>query len=291
MKPSKRWRQRLAWAWLAAYLALGVWLAPWGQAMAQVNDDSCGEHVFREAMAQGDLPRFEALLKSCGKPALRRADGSSLLHVAAHVGGRHAVYFMQRLLAAGADVQAATGDGVTAMHMAARFDCAECIPVLLRAGAPLQPRDPDGMTPLHEAGPNAALALLAAGADPLARDAAGNVPFHWRDHVVLQVAGVNVRNTAGMTPLHFAAMAGNEARIDRLLAAGADPTLRTEQATHWRSPIMSRAFGPGLEVPAGATAYDLARQQQKATRWVTHKHDAAVARLEAVTPRSRWKFW
>ena len=248
----------------------------------------CDEQAFRAAMAAEDLPRFEALVAACrqaGGDWTRRDDGSSLLLVAAHVGGRQAPAFMRRLLAAGADPLAATAEGTTAMHMAARFDCAACIAVLHSAGAALAPREVDGLTPLHMAGPRAAEALVAAGADPWVRDDQGNLPMHRLPHAVLQVADVNVRNAAGLTPLHFAALTGSVWRIDQLLAAGADPGLRTQRDTHWRALSMSRAFGPGIAVPAGSTAYDLARAQQKATRWNTQTHDAAVQRLAEATPR------
>ena len=73
------------------------------------------------------------------------------------------------------------------------------------------------------------------------------------------------------------------------LEAGADPAVKTTKDSHWRSSIMSRGFGAGIPIPAEATAYDLARQGQKETRFVTHEHDAAVERLKAVTPKSG--FW
>jgi ankyrin repeat protein len=202
--------------------------------------------------------------------------------VAAHVGGKLAPEFTRRLLAAGADPAATNSDGVTPMHMAARFNCAECVPILQAAGASVMPRDADGITPLHEAGPNAVPALIAAGADPLARDAQGNLPLHRIWHPDLLVAGVNARNDAGLTPLHHAALAGSVWRIDKLLESGADATLRTTKASHWRASHMSRSFGPGLPIPAGATPYDLARQRQRETRFVTHAHDAAVNRLKDV---------
>ena len=54
---------------------------------------------------------------------------------------------------------------------------------------------------------------------------------------------------------------------------------------------MSRAFGPGEPIEADRTPLDLARWRQRETRWVTSAHDAAVARLEAVTPRRSLLPW
>jgi ankyrin repeat protein len=255
------------------------------------SDPMCDHYEFRLAIAAGDVPKFDSLLKTCVARGVLPVDengGGSLLHLAAHVGSRLAPDFMRKALAAGVDPNALSDDGITAMHMVARFGCADCVAILESAGASVMARDPDGMTPLHEAGAATIPTFIAAGADPLARDRFGNVPLHRVFHPSTLTAGVNVRNEGGLTPLHFAALAGNVSRIDALLAAGADPTLRTTKPSHWRSSIMSRSFGPGIPTPAGATAYDLARQRQKETRFVTHEHDAAVERLKSVTPGTGW---
>ncbi len=251
----------------------------------------CDHYEFRLVMAAGDVAKFDSMLKQCIARGVLPVDdngGGTLLHLAAHVGRSLAPEFMRKALAAGVDPNAVTDDGITAMHMVARFSCTDCIAILKSAGASVMARDPDRVTPLHEAGPATIPAFIAAGADPLARDAFGNVPLHRAFHPDLLVAGINVRNDDGLTPLHFAALAGSVSRIDTLVSAGADPTLKTAKDSHWRSSMMSRSFGAGIPIPAGATAYDLARQRQKETRWVTHEHDAAVERLKAVTPRTGW---
>ncbi len=71
-------------------------------------------------------------------------------------------------------------------------------------------------------------------------------------------------------------------------AAAPDQELYFRRDTHWRPAGMSRAFGPGLPVPRGATALDLARERQEASRWSTQTHAATVKRLQAVTPRRGW---
>jgi ankyrin repeat protein len=254
-------------------------------------DPMCDHYEFRLVMAEGNMAKFDSMLAQCVARGVLPVDdngGGSLLHLAAHVGRKLAPEFMRKALAAGVDPNAVSDDGITAMHMVARFGCADCIAILKGAGASVMARDPDGITPLHEAAQDTIPAFIAAGADPLARDAFGNVPLHRRFHPALVVAGINVRNDGGLTPLHFAALDGSVARIDTLLAAGADPALKTTKASHWRSSIMSRSFGPGIPIPADATAYDLARQRQKETRFVTHEHDRAVERLKAVTPQSGW---
>ena len=91
------------------------------------------------------------------------------------------------LLQAGADVSARTNLGETPLHLAAsrprgRYaweDRAHGITALLEAGAEVDARTGDGRTPLHVAlesdRPAAAIKLLEAGADPMARDLAFNL--------------------------------------------------------------------------------------------------------------------
>lgn len=58
---------------------------------------------------------------------------------------------------------------------------------------------------------------------------------------------MDVRDAGGLTPLHHAAVSGNDDAVAWLLAQGTDPAART--------------------------------------RWNTQAHDAALKRLDAVTPR------
>jgi ankyrin repeat protein len=273
---------------LAAALAIGVSQA------AAAEPPGCDFYDFRDAIAETGAPRFESLVAACwraGRALPQRDDGASLLFLAAHVGGGAAPRLTRRLLDLGVDPRGADRDGLTPARMAARFGCGECLKALLAVGADLHERDPDGASLLHEAGGDAVPVLIAAGLSPALRDAAGNVPLHRRSHPALRAVGVNVRNDAGLTPLHYAALDGSVARIDELLALGADPALRTTAATRWRAGHMSRAFGPGEPIEADRTPLDLARWRQRETRWVTSAHDAAVARLEAVTPRRSLLPW
>lgn len=253
----------------------------------------CDFEGFRDAMAYQRDAEVERRVAACRREARwpERDDGASLLHLAAHVGGRQAGAYTRTLLAAGLRPDTITRDRhdpVTPLAMAVRFACAACVEALLAAGADVHARDPDGQTLLHAAPPALVPLLIAAGLDPGARDAQGRVPLHRVWHPALLGAGVDVVDDAGMTPLHFAALADDLSRVEALLAAGADPARRTARATHWRASGMSRAFGPGLPVPRDATALDLARERQAATRWNVQSHAATVRRLEAVTPKRGW---
>jgi hypothetical protein len=195
---------------------------------------------------------------------------------------------VELLLAAGADPNAAMRDGRRPLHFAAAFDVPAAVPLLLAAGATVDTRDEDGCTPLFSASRDVAALLLAAGADVRVRDREGNVPFHRNWLPVLQAPGVNVRNTAGLTPLHFAALAGNERAVQWLLAQGAHPSATTTTPTHWRASFMSKAFGPGDPVPAGARPLDLARAQHEQTKWSSGRYRATLEALEEATPRRGW---
>ncbi len=148
---------------------------------------------------------------------------------------------VRRLLRDGADVNAAQGDGMTALHWAAERGDRELGEVLIYAGARVDAGTRIGhYTPLHLAaraahGPIVDL-LLEAGSDPDARTTnSGTSPLHLAaaagDPTVVGAlveagADVNGREAAwGQTPLIFAAANNRAAAIRTLLDAGADPSL------------------------------------------------------------------
>ena len=145
---------------------------------------------------------------------------------------------VRELLADGADVNAAQGDGMTALHWAAERGDPDLARMLLYAGAAIEPVTRIGFyTPLHVAARsgNGAVAtlLLDAGADASAIAGAGTTPLH-----LAAAAGSAERVTAltergadpnaleavwAQTPLIFAAAANRADAIRALVAAGADP--------------------------------------------------------------------
>ena len=115
---------------------------------------------------------------------------------------------VRELLRQGEDVNAAQGDGMSALHWAADRGDAEMIEVLLYAGAEVQSVTRIGeYTPLHIAARNGHLAATAALIE-------GGADVH------------AVTDPSGSTPLHLAATSGNGEVVRALLAAGADPNAR-----------------------------------------------------------------
>jgi ankyrin repeat protein len=145
---------------------------------------------------------------------------------------------VRALLRSGEDVNAAQGDGMTALHWAAETGNAELAEMLLYAGANVGAVTRLGdYTPLHiasRAGRGDVVAhLIGAGADLRATTATGSVTalhFGAASGSLTGVqalldggAPVDVAETSrGQTPLMFAASAGRVDIVRALLAAGAD---------------------------------------------------------------------
>ena len=129
---------------------------------------------------------------------------------------------VRSLVDQGADVNAALGDGMTALHWAARHGDVEMAKLLLGFGAAPDPVTRIGShTPLHVASAtgcgSVVSALVKAGADP------------------------HATTTTGATPLHFAAASGDAETVAILLDHGADANAREPQ---WgQTPLMFAAAG------------------------------------------------
>jgi ankyrin repeat protein len=147
---------------------------------------------------------------------------------------------VRALLAAGSDVNSALGDGMTALHLAARSGNLEMAALLIEARPNLEARTRIGdHTPLHVATASGrasvVAALLEAGADPNARTTTGTTPLHFAAasgsaeavaRVLARGAEANPTEPVwGQTPLMFAAASGRVQVIEVLLENGADPAI------------------------------------------------------------------
>ncbi len=182
---------------------------------------------------------------------------------------------LRGLLKQGADVNAAQGDGMTALHWAARRGDADLLQMLLYAGANVRASTRLGAyTPLMMAAQaghaSATAALIAGGADVAATSATGTTPLMFAAQsgdtrtVTMLIEGgseVNAKETAmEQTPLMFAA-ANNRADVVKLLLdRGADKTATSKVVDFTRLSSREEEFlarrgqaapppGPGGERP------------------------------------------
>jgi ankyrin repeat protein len=158
---------------------------------------------------------------------------------------------VKTLLQQGADVNAAHGDGMTALHWAATNGDAALTQMLLAAGANIRATTRlGGITALHMAsqGGHAQVvaALIAAGADS------------------------NMGTTTGATPLMLAARSGSSDTVTRLVETGADVNAR------------EKGFGQtALMVAAGLDRADVVRLLL--SRGADWRVASSVADLKALT--------
>jgi len=166
------------------------------------------ESPVADAAMRGDAEAIVALLQRGADVNAAQGDGMTALHWAAE---RNDVRLAEMLRAAGADLESVTRiGGYVPLHVAAKEGRADMVRWLLQAGASAERRTTETLaTALHMAAfagsADVVRVLLDNGADPNAREG------HWQQ-----------------TPLVFAA-AENRAEVARLLLArGADPNATTE---------------------------------------------------------------
>ena len=191
---------------------------------------------------------------------------TALVADAAMAGNKEAV---RALLKQAADVNAAQGDGMTALHWAAMKDDAELVQTLLFAGANVRATTRIGAyTPLilaARSGSGAAIApLLKSGADANSATANGTTALmlaaaSGNTDVVKQLidagAQVNAKEPVrGLTPAMFAAASNRAAVLTLLAKSGADlkaTSKVTDLAALSKDPAAMREFTQGNPPPPG----------------------------------------
>ena len=166
-----------------------------------------------------------------------------------------------QLLQQGGDVNAAQGDGMTAIHWAAENGNRDIADLLIVAGANLDAiTRMGGYSALHLASRKGAAevvsALLAAGSDVMAETTTGSV-----------------------TPLHFAAASGNVDVINQLVKAGAE--VNAEESVWNQTPLMFAAAGNRLN--AVNTLIDLGAELEAASKVI----DLVARHTEDLEARKR----
>ena len=157
---------------------------------------------------------------------------------AARAGDRATV---KTLVQKGANVNAAEGDGTTALHWASYRDDVEAADVLLKAGAKVNAANDLGATALWTASLNGSSAmvrrLLQAGANPNLGLLSGETPMmvaarSGAPEVVAQLIGrganVNARGARDQTALMWAVAQHHPDVVKVLLAHGADISVKSE---------------------------------------------------------------
>ena len=174
------------------------------------------------------------------------------------------------LLAAGADVDDAGPDGVTALMLALTKRRATVARLLLERGADPRPAEA-GYAALHLAAATGQLAIaetmLARGADPDARLERPQRLTNAFEIGVFTSPGSGRLTQIGSTPFLVAAKSADAAMMRLLAAAGADPTRTTDDGTN----ALMLAAGLGKRAATDITYYD----------WTEEKAvDALAAGLE-----------
>jgi ankyrin repeat protein len=244
--------------------------------------------AYREALKAGDATRLRVLVAEARGDLPLGSRGETVLHLATnYLHAENREQLVRVLLDAGAPIEARDGSGSTPLHWAAGYGCVPCVALLLAHGAKVNATRNDGGTPLHRAQASTVPTLLAAGANVRAKDRGGRVPLHTSLEPLeaLLAAGVDVRDAHGLTPLHYAALAGNAAQVDWLLAKGASPGLASLRAWHFNGDEPADSWEPRHLFPIGTRAYDMAKWGHERTRWSSGQYRPVLERLDAVTPR------
>lgn len=208
---------------------------------AGVSDDGL-QPALGAAAAVGSVRVLELLLEAGADP---RLPVDRMRYTALHRAVRHPAA-MERLLAAGSELEARNAHGLTPLLEAARMGSAQGLRILIRHGADSRATTNRGAGALHLAagwGHREVIALLLdggalrldvaapvqdqilfrrAGGTPLMLAAAGG--YAPAVDLLLEAgADPDARNAKGQTALMLAASYGHDRAVDRLLAAGADP--------------------------------------------------------------------
>ena len=140
--------------------------------LVSVGVNATTESPIADAAARGDRDAVKSLLKQASDVNAAQGDGMTALHWAAMIGDAD---LAQMLIVAGANVKATTRLGAyTPLYLASQQGHAKVIQELIKAGGDIKAGTPNGTSPLMVAAASgevdAVRALLDAGADVNAKD-------------------------------------------------------------------------------------------------------------------------
>jgi len=196
---------------------------------------SAADSPIADAASRGDREAVKTLLKKAADVNAAQGDGMTALHWAAMKGDAE---LAQMLIVAGANVRATTRLGTyTPLYLASQQGHAAVIRALIAAGTDVKAGTPNGTTPLMVAAASgeveAVKALIEHGADVNGKDG-----VRWQ------------------TPLMYAAAANRAAVIELLAAKGADLKVTSKVSDLSNLSRESAGFGgnPQANLPGGANA-------------------------------------
>ncbi len=209
------------------------------------------ETLLHYVSRMGDLDCVKALLRSNeidlyiqnskGETFLQVTDqyGRTILHHATAEGN---LGMVERLIEAGADVNAQDNNGLTALHHAVANGNLEMVAKLIDAGADVDAQDNNGLTALHHAVVNGdvdmvrALIILGARVDAqdnngitALRHAVVNGDVDMVRALIILGAKVDAQDDNGLTALHYGAAEGDMDMVRALIAQGADVTIQDKE--------------------------------------------------------------
>lgn len=191
---------------------------------------SAAESPVADAAARGDRETVKSLLKQAADVNAAQGDGMTALHWAAMNGDAE---LAQMLIVAGANIKATTRLGsYTPLYLASQQGKGHVVQALIKAGSDVKAATPNGTTPLMVAAASgevdAVKALLDAGADVNAKD------------------GVRAQ-----TPIMYAAASNRAAVIELLAAKGADLKATSKVSDLANLSREGAGFGGNPQVPGG----------------------------------------
>ena len=191
---------------------------------------SAAESPIADAASRGDREAVKALLKEAADVNAAQGDGMTALHWAAMNGD---LELAEMLIVAGANTRATTRLGsYTPLYLASQHGHGSVISALVKAGSDVKSGTPNGTTPLMVAAAagkvDAVQALIDAGADVNSKD------------------GVRAQ-----TPIMYAAAANRAAVIELLASKGADLKATSKVSDLANLSREGAGFGGNPQVPAG----------------------------------------